>query len=75
MDNPLKVAFIRLFDILIFIVSQDNLIKLISQGDEAGKGRGHVYYTFKNKKNNAGKLTLKKYNPVARKRTVYKEGK
>jgi large subunit ribosomal protein L33 len=56
-------------------MSQDKLIKLISQGDSKGVGKGHVYYTFKNRKNIPGKLSLKKFNPVARKHTVYKEGK
>lgn len=56
-------------------MSQDRLIKLVSIGDEAGKGKGHVYYTFKNKKGVEKKLELKKYNPVARKHTLYKEGK
>lgn len=56
-------------------MSQDRLIKLVSQGDEKGVGKGHVYYTFKNKKRVERKLELKKYNPVAKKHTTYKEGK
>jgi large subunit ribosomal protein L33 len=56
-------------------MSQDRLIKLISVGDEKGQGKGHVYYTFKNKKGVERKLEIKKYNPVARKHTLYKEGK
>jgi len=56
-------------------MSQDRLIKLVSEGDEEGRGKGHVYYTFKNKKQVERKLEFKKYNPIARKRTVYKEAK
>jgi len=56
-------------------MSQDNLIKIISQGDENKVGKGHVYYTFKNKKKHPGKLSIKKHNPIARKHTIYKEGK
>ena len=51
-----------------------NLIKLVSVGDENGVGKGHTIYTYKNKKNQA-KLELKKYNPAAKKHTVYKEKK
>ena len=56
-------------------MSQDRLIKLVSEGDEKGVGKGHTYYTFKNKKGVERKLELKKYNPIARKRTLYKESK
>lgn len=56
-------------------MSQDKLIRLVSEGDSKGVGKGHVYFTFKNKKNTPAKLSLKKYNPVARKHTVYKEKK
>lgn len=59
-------------------MSQDRLIKMISKGDEQGVGKGHVIYTFKkrlNKKGNDRKLELKKYNPVAKKHTPYKESK
>ena len=56
-------------------MSQDRLIKLVSEGDEKGVGKGHTYYTFKNKKGVERKLELKKYNPIARKRTLYKEAK
>ncbi|MDP2651119.1 MAG: 50S ribosomal protein L33 [bacterium] len=55
--------------------NKDNLIKLVSAGDKAGVGKGHVYYTRKNKKTVEGKIELKKYNPLARKHTVYKEKK
>ena len=35
----------------------------------------HIYYTMKNKKNDAEKISLKKYDPVVRKHTTYKEQK
>jgi len=57
------------------LMSQDHLIKLVSVGDEKGKGKGHTYYSRKNRKSVERKLELKKYNPIARKHTVYKEKK
>ena len=56
-------------------MSQLHLIKLVSVGDEKGVGKGHTYYSTKNKKSVERKIELKKYNPVARKHTVYKERK
>lgn len=56
-------------------MSQDNLIKLVSQGDASGAGKGHVIMSRKNKKTIKGRLELKKFNPVVRKHTVYKESK
>lgn len=56
-------------------MSQDHLIKLESQGDENGVGKGHVIYGRKNKKNTTKRLEIKKYNPLAKKHTVYKETK
>lgn len=57
-------------------MSQDKLIKLVSVGDAKGVGKGHVYYTRKNKKKLAQvKFEFKKFNPVAKKHTVYKEKK
>ncbi|MEK7176940.1 MAG: 50S ribosomal protein L33 [Patescibacteria group bacterium] len=56
-------------------MSQDHLIKLVSVGDEKGKGKGHTYYSRKNRKSVERKLELKKYNPIVRKHTVYKEKK
>lgn len=56
-------------------MSQDHLIKLVSVGDEKGVGKGHTYYTVKNKKSVEKKLEYKKYNPIAKKHTVYKEKK
>ena len=38
-------------------------------------GTGHFYTTTKNKKNMSGKMEIKKYDPVARKHVMYKEGK
>lgn len=48
---------------------------MVSEGDEDGVGKGHKYYTYKNSSQNKDKLELSKYNPVARKHTVYKEAK
>ncbi len=57
-------------------MSQDKLIRLVSVGDEKGVGKGHVYYTRKNKRKLADKkFEFKKFNPIARKHTVYKEKK
>ncbi len=38
-------------------------------------GTGHFYVTRKNPKNMTGKFEIKKYDPVARKHVLYKEGK
>lgn len=54
---------------------QAHLIKLVSVGDDKGVGKGHTYYSTKNKKSVERKIELKKYNPIARKHTVYKEKK
>jgi large subunit ribosomal protein L33 len=56
-------------------MSQVHLIKLVSVGDEKGVGKGHTYYSTKNKKSVERKLEFKKYNPIARKHTLYKERK
>ncbi len=45
-------------------------IKLVSSA-----GTGHFYTTTKNKKQNTEKLTLKKYDPKAKKHVEYKEAK
>lgn len=45
-------------------------IKLISSA-----GTGHFYTTTKNKRTTTEKLEFKKYDPVAKKHVVYKEGK
>lgn len=55
-------------------MAQDNLIRLISVGDEEGNGKGHVIWSHKNmKKLRGAKLELKKFNPWIKKHTVYKE--
>ena len=56
-------------------MAQEHLIKFVSVGDEKGVGKGHTYYSRKNKKSVERKLEFKKYNPLARKHTVYKEKK
>lgn len=57
-------------------MSQDKLIRLVSQGDATGVGKGHIYYTTKNKKKHSDtKFQMKKYNPVAKAHTIYKEKK
>ena len=56
-------------------MSQDKLIKLVSVGDSKGVGKGHVYLSRKNKKSVERKIEVKKYNPIARKHTIYKEKK
>jgi large subunit ribosomal protein L33 len=56
-------------------MSQDHLIKFVSVGDKEGVGKGHTYYSTKNRKSVERKLEFKKYNPIARKHTVYKEKK
>ena len=38
-------------------------------------GTGHFYTTDKNKRTMPDKLEVKKYDPVARKHVIYKEGK
>ena len=57
-------------------MSQDKLIRLVSEGDENGVGKGHVYYTRKNKRKHADRtFEFKKFNPVAKKHTIYQEKK
>ena len=46
------------------------MIKLVSTADT-----GHYYVTRKNPRTSTEKLELKKYDPVARKHVLYKEGK
>ncbi len=46
------------------------LIKLVSSADT-----GFYYVTKKNPKKNTEKLTFNKYDPVARKHVLFKEGK
>ncbi len=56
-------------------MSQDNLIKLVSQGDDNGTGAGHIIWSKKNKKKFKERLSLKKFNPIAKTHTVYIEKK
>ncbi len=56
-------------------MSQKHLIKMVSVGDAKGVGKGHVYYSTKNKKSVEKKLEFKKYNPVSKTHTTYKEKK
>ncbi|MFN3447541.1 MAG: 50S ribosomal protein L33 [Roseococcus sp.] len=46
------------------------LIKLVSTADT-----GYFYVTKKNTRTATGKLELKKYDPVARKHVLFREGK
>jgi large subunit ribosomal protein L33 len=36
---------------------------------------GHMYYTEKNRRNDTGRLELKKYDPLVRRHVVYREAK
>lgn len=57
-------------------MSQDNIVKLVSQGDENGAGKGHIIRAHKNAKKLRGiKIQLKKFNPIAKKHTIYVEKK
>ena len=42
---------------------------------ESSAGTGHFYTTSKNKKNTPEKMTLRKFDPVARRHVEYKETK
>jgi large subunit ribosomal protein L33 len=42
---------------------------------ESSAGTGHFYTTTKNKRTMPEKIEMKKYDPVARKHVMYKEGK
>lgn len=51
---------------------------MVSAGDEQGVGKGHVYYTTynnKNKKDPGKKHEERKFNPVAKTHTTYKQKK
>jgi len=45
-------------------------IKMVSSANT-----GHFYTTTKNKRNQAGKLEMKKFDPVVRQHVMYKESK
>ncbi len=65
-----------LLDFKFIIMSQDNLIRLVSKGDENGVGKGHVIWAHKNtKKLRNIKIELNKFNPIAKKHTKYVEKK
>jgi large subunit ribosomal protein L33 len=34
---------------------------------------GHMYITYKNRRNDSGRLELKKYDPLLRKHVLYRE--
>jgi large subunit ribosomal protein L33 len=36
---------------------------------------GHMYYTEKNRRNDQGRLELKKYDPLVRRHVIYRETK
>jgi len=42
---------------------------------ESSAGTGHFYTTTKNKRSTPDKMEIMKYDPVARKHVIYKEGK
>jgi large subunit ribosomal protein L33 len=42
---------------------------------ESSAGTGHFYTTTKNKRTTPNKMEIKKFDPVARKHVIYKEGK
>ena len=59
-------------------MSQDKTIRLVSKGDETGKGKGDIYFVRfnnKNKKDPSAKLSLKKYNKKLRKHVAYTQKK
>lgn len=36
---------------------------------------GHMYYTEKNRRNDTGRLELKKFDPLVRRHVIYREAK
>lgn len=63
---------------IVTTMSQDLLVKLVSVGDKNGVGKGHTYYTRYNnkvKKDPSKKYETKKFNPIAKTHTVYKQKK
>lgn len=73
-----KLTELPLFARIGATMSQDLLIKLVSVGDKKGVGKGHTYYTrFNNKvkKDPSKKYETKKFNPIAKTHTVYKQKK
>ena len=45
-------------------------IRLVSSA-----GTGHFYTTTKNKRNQTGKMEIRKFDPVVRQHVIYKEAK
>lgn len=77
--NAKQVAYFDFswkFCYALHTMAQDKLIRLVSVGAKGGIGKGHTYYTRKNKKTLAQtKFEFKKYNPLTRKHEIYKEKK
>ena len=74
----LKLTKVHNFARIGATMSQDLLIKLVSAGDKNGVGKGHTYYTrFNNKvkKDPSKKYETKKFNPISKTHTVYKQKK
>jgi len=73
-----RLTFFFIFGIIPRTMSQDLLIKLVSVGDKKGVGKGHTYYTRynnKSKKDPSKKYETRKFNPIAKTHTVYKQKK
>jgi len=63
---------------IVATMSQERLIKMVTPGNAAGVGKGHVYYTTfnnKNKKDPSKKHKERKFNPVAQEHTEYTQKK
>jgi large subunit ribosomal protein L33 len=68
--GEIPLAQPRSFEIATMAKSKQLLIKLNSTADT-----GYYYVTQKNPRKTTEKLELKKYDPIARKHVVFKEGK
>ncbi len=64
------VFYIDLYRVINYQSRMRELFKL-----QSSAGTGHFYTFSKNKKNQQGKLEIKKYDPVARKHVLYVEKK
>ena len=74
----MRLTFLTHSGTIADTMSQDLLIKMVSLGDKNGVGKGHTYYTRfnnKNKKDPSKKYEAKKFNPVSKTHTVYKQKK
>lgn len=69
--EPQAIYFLKYSYIIYYMAkSKDYIIKMKCQES------GHVHYwTKKNKKQNPNPLELRKFNPVLKKHTLYKESK